>query len=775
MARTSPITLVLPDGSQTPLPVAAAAPHGALVLSSPATAEPRTSAPAPPPAKPLSPPVLSILGAPASAPPPTVPAPRVLGDQPQHVTGTKTELPVTPGGIPFGSPTGKAPSAVSPSATSPVVTPPAIALREANGLPTAVNPTLSVGPTAPVPIGVPNFFIDNFDVPPFLLPIFQSAGAEYQVPWQVLAAINQIETDYGRNLSVSSAGAVGWMQFLPQTWTRYGVDANGAGVADPYNPADAIFAAARVLHAAGASKNLRGAIFAYNHAAWYVDSVMLRARLIGGLPSDLVNSISGLADGLFPVQAAVRYADDVAEATSAAGSAAAGQPAAGEAAPGARSAIKIYAAAGSPVVAVKDGVITAVGNSPTSGKYVHLRDGYGNTYAYSQLDRVPRDYLAAKPHTPIGPLASARVGERADPPPQGPVSAGHQTAAPPAAAASPASLITGGPPATDTSTAPQRLFAHPSLPAAYAAGGREQISSSPPNPSDYFRGTSGPPAGQFELKSLKFGAHVLAGTILGWVGGTSPSQAPHLSFQIRPPGKNSPHIDPKPILDGWQLLRTTASYRSAGRSALFGAAAESTSQILSETTAQLAQQVLADPAIGVDAAVRAAIESGRVDQSALAALAFLSASGLKPTISGLRVGTTAPGNVGRPATVPANTELDISAINGIRILDHQGAGSITDIAIRQLLSLPAAAQPLVITSLMSYPSEETSVAASDHADRITLTFGPPAGAPSDFTRLGNPGLTPPQWLELITRLGEIQNPTVAGQPSSAAILDGRGG
>ena len=92
-----------------------------------------------------------------------------------------------------------------------------------------------------------------FRIPPFLLPIYQAAGIQYDVPWQVLAAINEIETDYGRNLIVSTAGAVGWMQFLPSTWKRYGVDANGDGVADPYNPVDAIFAAARYLKAAGAS------------------------------------------------------------------------------------------------------------------------------------------------------------------------------------------------------------------------------------------------------------------------------------------------------------------------------------------------------------------------------------------------------------------------------------------------------------------------------------------------------------------------------------------
>ena len=65
------------------------------------------------------------------------------------------------------------------------------------------------------PIGVPNFFIDKFRIPPFLLPIYQAAGIQYGVRWEVLAAINEIETDYGRNLNVSTAGAMGWMQFMP--------------------------------------------------------------------------------------------------------------------------------------------------------------------------------------------------------------------------------------------------------------------------------------------------------------------------------------------------------------------------------------------------------------------------------------------------------------------------------------------------------------------------------------------------------------------------------
>ena len=131
--------------------------------------------------------------------------------------------------------------------------------------------------------------------------------------WEVLAAINEIETDYGRNLNVSSAGALGWMQFMPATWDAYGVDGNRDGLKDPYNPVDAIFAAARYLKAAGAETDLRAAIFAYNHADWYVDSVILRARYIAGLPADLVGSLSGLTQGRFPVQAKATYANEVAQ------------------------------------------------------------------------------------------------------------------------------------------------------------------------------------------------------------------------------------------------------------------------------------------------------------------------------------------------------------------------------------------------------------------------------------------------------------------------------
>ena len=113
--------------------------------------------------------------------------------------------------------------------------------------------------------------------------LWQRAGAAYGIPWPVLAAINKVESNFGRNMGPSSAGAVGWMQFLPSTWLRWGVDASGDGVADPWNPDDGVYAAARYLAAAGGRSDLPRAVFAYNHAQWYVDEVLELAGQLGRL------------------------------------------------------------------------------------------------------------------------------------------------------------------------------------------------------------------------------------------------------------------------------------------------------------------------------------------------------------------------------------------------------------------------------------------------------------------------------------------------------------
>jgi murein DD-endopeptidase MepM/ murein hydrolase activator NlpD len=115
-----------------------------------------------------------------------------------------------------------------------------------------------------------------------LLGLWQRAGSSYGIPWQVLAAINKVESNFGRNMGPSSAGAVGWMQFMPDTWYRWGTDADGDGVADPWSPTDGIFSAARYLAAAGGTGDLYRAVYAYNHADWYVREVLDLADLYGG-------------------------------------------------------------------------------------------------------------------------------------------------------------------------------------------------------------------------------------------------------------------------------------------------------------------------------------------------------------------------------------------------------------------------------------------------------------------------------------------------------------
>ena len=269
------------------------------------------------------------------------------------------------------------------------------ALRNPDGSPAPTNPSLTVAQFGPAPIGVPNFLIDSFEIPPFLLPIYQSCGTEYGIPWQVLAGINKIETAFGTNLNVSSAGAEGWMQFIPSTWAAYGVDANEDGRKDPYNPVDAICAAARYLRAAGGDKDLRQSIFAYNHADWYVDEVLLYANQYGKLPDALVGSLTGLTEGAhFPVAADARYADDINDAAALARSTtdrrAAGNAADVIASNAQRRSINIYSSLNAPVVAVNDGVIKKMGDSKRLGKFIVLQDAYGNRYSYAHLGEIEK-------------------------------------------------------------------------------------------------------------------------------------------------------------------------------------------------------------------------------------------------------------------------------------------------------------------------------------------------------------------------------------------------
>jgi transglycosylase-like protein with SLT domain len=119
------------------------------------------------------------------------------------------------------------------------------------------------------------------EIPPLYLSLYRQAAARYGLDWTILAGIGKVECDHGRDPApsctregaVNSAGAGGPMQFLAATWSEYGVDADGKGSPDRWDPADAIYAAANYLRASGAPQDYRKAIFAYNHADWYVAEV----------------------------------------------------------------------------------------------------------------------------------------------------------------------------------------------------------------------------------------------------------------------------------------------------------------------------------------------------------------------------------------------------------------------------------------------------------------------------------------------------------------------
>jgi len=581
----------------------------------------------------------------------------------------------------------------------------------AGGAPTTANPTTTIAPFGPAPIGVPNFVIDSFEIPPFLLPIYQACGTEYGIPWEVLASINKIETAFGTNTNVSSAGAVGWMQFLPSSWEQFGLDANGDGKKDPYNPVDAICAAAHYLKLAGGNDDLYQAIFAYNHADWYVQEVLLYARAYGRLPSDLVGSLTGLTEGAhFPIAADARYADDVAARAALKKG---GSPEYGNAAEVISSSptprgINIFSKEGAPVVAVNDGIVRKLGHSDRLGNFAVLEDTYGNRYTYAELGRLVRDRRLVV--MPTGqekrvPVESQNLRPRLR--------------------AFPERTGNGKDTASDA------------VEAAIAASGKG---------------------------SLKVGSKVIAGTVLARVAAGEEGIDPHINFSIRPAGKGAPRIDPKPILDGWKLLEATAIYRAKGKSPF---AKLSGAGVLLLSKEALVKRVLADEDLDIYECGREDIASGRIDRRVLAMLEYLSTQGYKLTITSLQCGhgyLTSSGNVSEHST---GTAVDIAVINGVPVTGHQGPGTPTDELIHEVLRLQGTMHPHQVISLEDLPGE-TSFALPDHYDHVHVGYRPTAGSmEARFAAL----LKPDQWSRLINRLGEIENPDVPLHPSKYAVPD----
>jgi Transglycosylase SLT domain len=146
------------------------------------------------------------------------------------------------------------------------------------------------------------------EIPANYVPWLKKATAKYELGprgFSIVAAIHYVESDFGRSnepgvkSGANYAGAEGPGQFLAETWPGYAVDANGDGKKDVYSIPDSIFATAKYMRANGAPGNWHEAIFAYNHAEWYVEEVLEDAKKFGG--GNLVcESVAIGALGLLP-------------------------------------------------------------------------------------------------------------------------------------------------------------------------------------------------------------------------------------------------------------------------------------------------------------------------------------------------------------------------------------------------------------------------------------------------------------------------------------------
>jgi Transglycosylase SLT domain/Peptidase family M23 len=673
--------------------------------ASPADAD-EQGAPAPTEAEPVAPP--------ESPAPPQAGAALDAGDAESRDGGVARNEDLGPQGTSTGDGGVSAPSATA-GVQPPVAGSNGGSQFSDGGSPTGANPSTTFAPFGPAPIGVANFIIDSFEIPPFLLPIYQACGTEYGIPWQILASINKIETAFGTNLNVSSAGAMGWMQFIPSSWEAYGVDANGDGREDPYNPVDAICAAASYLKAAGGTKDLYGAIFAYNHADWYVQEVLLYARAYGKLPSDLVGSLTGLTEGAhFPIAADARYADDISTREALERATPEQREEYGDAAEvvsssPTRRGINIFAAEGAPVVAVNDGVVVKRGNSARLGRYLVLRDAYGNRYTYAKLGRVVRDRR----------LIVMPTGDEKRVP-------------------------------VDSQNIRPRLHALPDRVDRRPLNAGQRVDEAAALGAD---------------GAIRVGSKVIAGTVLARVGANENGVDPHLNFSIRPAGRGAPRIDPKPILDGWKLLEATAIYRAKGKSPFAVKLGSAGVLLLSKEALQ--RRVLADEGIELSDCDRIEVRAGQIDRRLLAAVAYLSEQGFRLTITSMLCGRhgsiTTSGNVSNHSFGNA---VDIATINGVPVLGHQGPGTLTHELLEAVLRLQGTLVPDELISLEELGGP--SFAMGDHADHVHIGYSPLPGSLE-----GRPGyvqlLEPDQWLRLTDRLGKIENPDVPTEPSGSSL------
>jgi hypothetical protein len=321
---------------------------------------------------------------------------------------------------------------------------------------------------------------------------------------------------------------------MPSTWLQYGVDALDAGYADPTTPWTRSSRPLATCAPRAPQRTCAAAILAYNHSEEYVDSVLLRAKLISTYPKPVIATLTGLIDGRLPVtgkqlawsalpvappssstataNATAVSGEDAAtgssqpagaagtEAAATPGSSAAPAPSTAAAAATASPAsaasgqtlglVDLTSAPNASVVAVHDGRIVRLGNSRVLGKYVELRDVYGDLFMYAGLGTIAPTYAPEKTPRARAKSRVVEVASTRDPAPSLPASAGTQspltltvkapTPKSPAAGATAGKISVSAAAQEETSVAGKvRLFAHPTATPTRAPPRRSAPRSAP--------------------------------------------------------------------------------------------------------------------------------------------------------------------------------------------------------------------------------------------------------------------------------------------------------
>jgi hypothetical protein len=423
------------------------------------------------------------------------------------------------------------------------------------------------------------------------------------------------------------------------------------------------------------------------------------------------------------------------------------------------------------VVAVNDGVVKDIGESKELGRYLVLQDAYGNRFTYAELGRVSKAYPAPQ-RKQLTKDDFKLVSPKRDDTPSKPASA---KGASNAGATSGGGDTGAGPANTEDSR--ERLFAFPERPRnvdrADLTGQLDSLLAKRFPGYESFKGYLGGvlrfDRDTMELRTLREGSKVIAGTVLGRVGKTS-RLAPHLHFAIRPAGRGAPKIDPKPILDGWKLLEATAIYRAAGEDPFTGGA--TIGQILLMSKEQLQRRVLGNPRLTIYECGRQDIRTGQIDRRVMAMMEYLVGRGFRLTVTSLKCGHSVYTTSGSVSHHSSGNAVDIAQINGIPVIGNQGRGSITEALVKEVMQLQGTMAPAQIISLMDFGAN--TFAMGDHDDHVHVgyqpSYGPGDGKGEQFVEI----LKPKQWQRLIGRIAEIDNPKVPTSPSRYSIKTKKG-